>query len=128
MKCHTLILLSAAFLPQLSALPTPNTSSVDPSPVGPSHQAEAHPLLARELRNLVRSVSAPPHPISPGLSIRGGDVCVLLLTSPRTQLEDQLGIAAGAVSSMDVATILNLLAARDDDLLFRRQPKTAGAA
>jgi hypothetical protein len=41
------------------------------------------------------------------------------------QLEDQLGIAAGATSGMDVASILNLLAARDDDLLFRRHPKTA---
>jgi hypothetical protein len=28
---------------------------------------------------------------------------------------------------MDVATILNLLAARDDDLLFRRHPKAASS-
>jgi hypothetical protein len=112
MKRHMLLALGVALLPRISALPTQDLSSL-----GASSRTETHPVLARDFRDLIRSVSILCPVVVPRL---------LLLTN--LQLEEQLGIAAGGTSGMDVATILNLLAARDDDLLFRRRPKAAMSA
>lgn len=113
MKSHMLLVLCVALLPQASAAPTQAIASP-----GASYRTGTHPVLARDLRNLIRSVSAP----------RTSHLCPGSLLLTVLQLEDALGIPAGGTSGMDVATILNLLAARDDDLLFRRQPKAAVSA